>query len=151
MAADILFIGSDLSSGSHIRTVLETVGYTVQPVPTFQEALDVMDPQTTHLIFIDTTTAGLGLGEQIASVQAVNSNIEFVLLADFQDPILEQEAKDCGVTSWLYRPVTAPEIILRVASALEMGSIVGRDGVAEEQDSHGDREETIGRRGEETD
>ncbi len=142
MAADIFIIGADSSTGGQIEGVLETVGYKVQTFQGVPEALVDLEPRATHLVFIDTNTVGFELGEDLENIQRLAPGMEFILIADYQDPILEQEAAKHGVTRWIYRPFTAPEIILRVFSALEGASSVGPDGVAEVAEDANDREKS---------
>jgi len=135
MSADIFIIGTNPSTGGQIQTVLQTVGYSVLCTDTVAEALASISPTETQLVFLDTTTISFGLADEISNILAVGPKIEFILIAEYQDPILEQEARSRSVVRWLYRPFTAPEVILAVAAALEMASAVGKDGVAEEHQS----------------
>jgi len=143
MAADIFVVGTGLGTSDQVRSVLETVGYDVDVFGDFDSALAELEEQRPNLIFLDTATVGFDLGEDIRQMQSAISSLDFILLADFQDPLLEKEASGLGVQSWLYHPFTAPEIILKVASVLESASSVGADGVAEEAaDSKREKEET---------
>jgi DNA-binding NtrC family response regulator len=142
MAADIFIIGADSATGRQIESVLETVGYKVQSFPGVAEALVELDSQTTDLVFIDTSTVSFDLGEEIENIQRVAADIEFILIAEYQDPLIEEDAKRHNVKRWLYRPFTAPEIILKVFAALEGASSVGPDGLAEQNEPSGDREKS---------
>ena len=143
MAADIFVVGSGLGASDQVKSVLETVGYDVEVFPDFESAFAELENQRPSLVFLDTTSLGFDLGEDIRRMQSVISNLDFILMADFQDPLLEQEAGDLGVNSWLYHPFTAPEIILKVASVLESASSVGANGIAEETaDTKKEKEET---------
>ncbi|MCA9411877.1 MAG: hypothetical protein KC931_00730 [Candidatus Omnitrophica bacterium] len=132
MAADIFVVGTGLGTSDQIKSVLETVGYDVEVYPDFGTALNDLEEQRPSLVFIDTQTVGFDLGEDIRQMQSVIQNLDFIMIADFQDPLLEREAVGLGVNAWLYQPFTAPEIILKVASVLESASSVGPDGVPEE-------------------
>jgi len=142
MSADIFVIGVDDSVSDQIRSILGTVGYEVAVYSNIEEAVSALEPGRTNLVFIDTASVGFDLGEDIAQIQAVIPNMDFILIAEYQDPLIEQEALQRRVNSWLYRPFTAPEIILKVASALEMASSVGEDGVPEDAESPAEREES---------
>jgi DNA-binding NtrC family response regulator len=142
MSADIFIIGSDAACNEQLESVLETVGYEVAASSDIEEAISCLEPGRTSLVFIDTSTVGFELGEDIARIQSVISNMEFILIAEYQDPLIEQEALQHGVNNWLYRPFTAPEIILKVAASLEMASSVGMDGLAEEGEAKGEKEES---------
>ncbi len=143
MAADIFVVGTGLGTSDQVKSVLETVGYDVEIFPDFDSALGELGDQRPSLVFLDTATVGFDLGEDIRQMQGVISNLDFILIADFQDPLLEREAVGLGINSWLYQPFTAPEIILKVASVLESASSVGPDGVPEEiRNTAKEREET---------
>ncbi len=143
MPADIFVVGTGLGTSDQVKSVLETVGYDVEIFSDFESSLAELDDQRPSLIFLDTATVGFDLGEDIRQMQAVISTLDFILVADFQDPLLEKEASGLGIQSWLYQPFTAPEIILKVASVLESASSVGADGVAAEAaDSKKEKEET---------
>ena len=141
MSADIFIIGSDAACNEQLESVLGTVGYEVASSSDVEEAISSLEPGRTSLVFIDTSTVGFELGEDIARIQNVISNVEFILIAEYQDPLIEQEALQHGVNNWLYRPFTAPEIILKVAASLEMASSLGEDGLAKE----GERKESAER------
>ena len=115
MSADILIVGSDSAVNEQLMSVLETVGYEVAVSSDVDEALTSLEPGRTSLVFIDTATVGIELGEDIGRIQNLAPNMEFILIAEFQDPLVEQDALQHGVNNWLYRPFTAPEIILKVA------------------------------------
>ena len=123
--------------------MLETVGYEILCFADLEGALDSLDSSRTSLVFIDTSTVGFELGEDLDRIQSASSEMEFILIAEYQDPLIEQEAVSHGVNNWLYIPFTAPEIILKVASSLEMASQVGPDGVATEAESDSDREGSV--------
>jgi DNA-binding NtrC family response regulator len=131
MSADIFIIGADEATGSQIEAVLGSVGYKIQSFSGIAEALVELDAQTTHLVMIDTSTAGFEIGDEIESLQRIAPSIEILLITEYQDPLIEQDAKNHHVNRWLYRPFTAPEIILKVFSALEGASTVGPDGLAD--------------------
>lgn len=142
MPADIFVVGRGLGASDQLKSVLDTVGYDVEVFTDFEAALSVLGEHRPSLIFLDTATVGFDLGEDIRQMQAVIPNLDFIMIADFQDPILEREAVGIGVNSWLYQPFTAPEIILKVASVLESASSVGPDGVpAENKEMAQEREE----------
>ena len=140
MSADIIIIGTDASVNDQISGILETVGYEVGMCSDRDQALTTLDPSRTRLVFIDTTSVGFELGDDIDQIKSIASDIYFILIAEYQDPLIEQEAVQHGVNNWLYRPFSAPEIILKVASCLEMASSVGDDGIAEDSETSGDRE-----------
>ena len=140
MSADILIVGSDNAVNEQILSVLQTVGYEVVVSSDIEQAIDSIEPGRTSLVFLDTATVGFGLGDDIARIQTIAPNMEFILIAEFQDPLIEQDAFRHGVNNWLYRPFTAPEVILKVAAALELASSVGEDGVPEDGERSGDRE-----------
>lgn len=132
MSVDILMVGTNTDLHAQIRAVLEAVGYQVVECSVIEEAMGYFEPNAIQLVFLDTGSLSLELGEDIARIRGVNNSAEFVLVAEYQDPLVEQEAQQQGVNRWLYEPFTAPEIILTVASALEMGSSVGPEGIGEQ-------------------
>jgi DNA-binding NtrC family response regulator len=135
MSADIFVIGTDPAICGQIESVLETVGYDVACYSDIEETVGALDPGRTNLVFVDTDAVGFELGEDIERIQAVCPNMDFILIAEYQDPLIEQDAFRHGVNSWLYRPFSAPEIILKVAAVLEGATTVGDDGVPKEAES----------------
>ena len=140
MSADIIIIGTDSSVNDRISGVLEIVGYDVGICSDLDQALITLDSTRTKLVFIDTTSVGFELGDDIEQIKSILSEVYFILIAEYQDPLIEQEAVQHGVNNWLYRPFTAPEIILKVAACLEMASSVGDDGIAKESERSKDRQ-----------
>lgn len=129
MAAEIFIIGADDATGGMLENVLEAVGYKVQAFIGFPEAIESLSPTGTHLVFIDTASAGHDLEDEIEAIQRVVPNIEIILIADYQDPLIEDDARRHHIGIWLYRPFTPPEVILKVFGALEGASSVGADGL----------------------
>ncbi|GMV66950.1 MAG: hypothetical protein KJ050_11725 [Candidatus Omnitrophica bacterium] len=129
MTAEIFIIGADGATGGMLENVLEAVGYKVQAFSGFPEAMESLSPSGTHLVFIDTASAGLDLKDEIEAIQRVIPNIEIILIADYQDPLIEDDARKHHVGTWLYRPFSPPEVILKVFGALEGASSVGADGL----------------------
>lgn len=129
MAADIFIIGTDSATSDQITRVLETVGYKLQAFPNVSEALSELDPHQTHLVFVDTSNLSADFGPEIESIQQISPGMEFILLAEYQDPLVEEDAKRHNIHRWIYRPFTPPEIILKVFAALEGASSVGMDGL----------------------
>ena len=132
MAAEIFIIGADSDTGGRIENVLEAVGYKIRSFLGVPQAMVALHPLTTHLVFIDTATAGFDLADEIEAIQRVAPNIEIILIADYQDPLIEDDAKKHRIGLWLYRPFTPQEIILKVFSALEGASSIGPDGLPEQ-------------------
>lgn len=140
MSSDIIIIGTDSAVNDQISGILQIVGYEVGICSDLDQALSTIDSTRTRLVFIDTSTVGFELGEDIDQIRSISSEVYFVLIAEYQDPLIEQEAVQHGVNNWLYRPFKAPEIILKVASCLEMASSVGDDGIAKESEKSKDRQ-----------
>jgi DNA-binding NtrC family response regulator len=141
MSSDIIIIGTDSTVNDQISGILQIVGYEVGVCSDLDQALSTLDSTRTRLVFIDTSSVGFELGEDVDQIRSVSSEVYFILIAEYQDPLIEQEAVQHGVNNWLYRPFTAPEIILKVASCLEMASSVGDDGIPKESEKSKDRQD----------
>ncbi len=139
MAAEIFIIGADSETGAQIENVLEAVGYKIRSFLGVPQAMVALHPLTTHLVFIDTATAGFDLADEIEAIQRVAPNIEIILIADYQDPLIEDDAKKHRIGLWLYRPFTPQEIILKVFTALEGASSIGPDGLPQQDARTGQR------------
>jgi DNA-binding NtrC family response regulator len=129
MAAEIFIVGADSTTGRMIEDVLKAVGYKVRCFQGVPQALVGLDPQNTQLIFIDTASTGTDLSAEMEEIQQRAPLVEMILIADYQDPLIEEDARKHHIGNWLYRPFKPQEIILKVFSALEGASLLGPDGI----------------------
>jgi DNA-binding NtrC family response regulator len=123
LSSDILIVDGERSRLDSLQDILETVGYGVTIADSAQKALNVVNPNTHKLVFINLYLPDLGGMDLLRELRPILPNASAVLLTETQDIIAEHEAKNLGVHRWLYLPVRPEEVIRCAAEVLEQASL----------------------------
>jgi len=118
-----LIVDGERARLDSLRDILETVGYGVTIADSAQKALNVVNPNTHKLVFINLYLPDLGGIELLRELRPILPNASSVLLTETQDIIAEHEGRNLGVHRWLYLPVRPEEIIRCAAEVLEQASL----------------------------
>lgn len=125
LAAEILIVEGDVTRLHTLQDILQTVGYGVSAAGSGQEALEVINPHTHKLVFINTDLPDMGGLELLRDMRPILPNAHVILMTEYEDIIAQQEARQLGRHKWLYLPLRPEEVIRAAAGALEQASIAG--------------------------
>lgn len=123
MPAEILIVDGDVGRLNMLQDVLQTVGYGVTGSRSAQDALEVINPTTHKLVFINLQLPDLSGTELLRELRPIVPNARAVFLAEGEDLVAQQEVRGMGVHKWLYLPVRPDEVIRCAAEILEQASL----------------------------
>lgn len=128
MPGEILIVDGNPSRLKTLQDILQTVGYGVIGAESGQEALELLNPHTIKLVFINLVLPDVSGIELLREMRPIIPNATAVLVTEAEDIIAQQEARGLRVRKWLYAPFRPEDVIRAAAESLEQASLADRNG-----------------------
>jgi signal transduction histidine kinase/ActR/RegA family two-component response regulator len=119
----ILLVDDEKTIATMLCTMLERLGYQVQPVTDSREALEVFraQPDSFDLVITDQTMPHLTGGELAKELLAIRADIPIILCTGFSTNFTEELAKKLGIREYIMKPVIVQELSRKIRAALHNG------------------------------
>jgi signal transduction histidine kinase/ActR/RegA family two-component response regulator len=119
----ILLVDDEKAIATMLSTMLERLGYHVQPITDSVEALEMFkaQPELYDLVITDQTMPHLTGGELAKELLAIRADIPIILCTGFSASFTEELAKKIGIREYLMKPVIIQELTEKIRAALKKG------------------------------
>jgi signal transduction histidine kinase len=115
----ILIVEDSMIVSTHIRTVLDQVGYqTCKVVASGEEAIEQLEKATPDLILMDIILAGELNGIEAAAIIQAKHKIPIIYLTAMTDKRTIESAKLTGPYSYVIKPFDEKDLVTRIEIAL---------------------------------
>lgn len=110
-------------------------GYAVTPVPTGEDALEMVGREPFDVVLLDEMMPGMGGLETLTAIQAKRAGLPVILITKSEQESLMDEALGRRITDYLTKPVNPSQVFLAVKKVVESQDLV-RSQAARDYVSH---------------
>jgi DNA-binding response OmpR family regulator len=103
---------------------LETKGYSVTAAKSGDEALDILERDKFHLIFLDENMPGLTGLETLGIIKEKYSNIPVIMITKSEEESIMEEAIGSKIADYLIKPVNPNQILLAIKKNIDSSRLV---------------------------
>jgi YesN/AraC family two-component response regulator len=103
-----------------LKNILTSNGFTVDDVPSAEEALKKIYETNYHLVLSDLVLEGMGGLELLENIKVISPRTLVILITGYGSVKTAVDAMRLGVYDYLLKPCDENELLLRVRRALEM-------------------------------
>jgi CheY-like chemotaxis protein len=114
---------------------LQERGYAVTPVPTGEDALEMVGREPFDVVLLDEMMPGMGGLETLSAIQEKRAGMPVILITKSEQESLMDEALGRRITDYLTKPVNPSQVYLAVKKVVEAQDLV-RSQAARDYVSH---------------
>ncbi|MGL4631710.1 MAG: response regulator, partial [Leadbetterella sp.] len=103
---------------------LESKGYSVTPVPSGSDALDLVEKQSFDLIFLDEMMSGMTGLDTLDHIKKIKPNIPVVMITKSEEERIMESAIGAKIADYLIKPINPNQILLTVKKLLDNKRLV---------------------------
>lgn len=124
MKVNVLIVEDELLIASHLKMVLEELGYApFEPVYSKEDAFRILESTTPDIAILDIHLASENDGIEIAEKIRSTFKIPFIFLTSNSDKATVQEAKKTNPSAFLVKPFTEDELYAAIEVAMSNFSL----------------------------
>ena len=108
---------------SHI-IYLESKGYSVTPVNSGNDAIEILESSKFDLVFLDENMPGLSGLETLNLIKKSHPNLPIVMITKNEEESIMEEAIGSKISDYLIKPVNPNQILLTIKKNLEFSKLI---------------------------
>ncbi|MBT5859090.1 MAG: bifunctional response regulator/alkaline phosphatase family protein [Flavobacteriales bacterium] len=103
---------------------LENKGYSVTPVNSGNEALDLIESKKFDLVFLDENMPGLSGLETLSLMKKKQANLSVIMITKSEEESIMEEAIGSKISDYLIKPVNPNQILLSIKKNIDTSRLV---------------------------
>ncbi|BHH85986.1 response regulator [Desulforhopalus sp. 52FAK] len=117
----VLYVDDEASIAKLGKRLLESLGYTAEPISDPEKALDMVrnDPDKFDLLITDMAMPNMTGEQLVIETLKIRQNMPIIICTGYSAKISEKEAADIGARSFIMKPINKSELAKMVRKVLD--------------------------------
>jgi len=120
----ILWVDDEIELLKPHMIFLENKGYSVTPVNSGNEALDLIESKKFDLVFLDENMPGLSGLETLSLMKKKQANLSVIMITKSEEESIMEEAIGSKISDYLIKPVNPNQILLSIKKNIDTSRLV---------------------------
>jgi diguanylate cyclase (GGDEF)-like protein len=116
--AQILIVDDDVAVRTTMNEYIIAAGYTSDAVSCAEEALDLLDQKSFHVVITDIILPAMG-GLDLTKIIKKDKDADVIVMTGYSDDYSYEEAINIGASDFVIKPVRLEELLLRLKRVLK--------------------------------
>lgn len=131
--AKILWIDDEIDLLKPHIVFLEKKGYDITPINNVNEALELVEQNSFHLVLLDENMPGISGLDAIPMIKALDSHIKIVMVTKNEEEHIMEQAIGSQISDYILKPVNPNQVLLSLKKNLHSDSLVEQKTILEYQ------------------
>ena len=119
MQASILWADDEIDLLKPYILFLESKGYSVTPVNSGNDALEMVEKQRFDIVFLDENMPGMTGLEVLPQLKQMRPNLPVIMITKSEEEHIMEEAIGSKIADYLIKPLNPNQILLSVKKILD--------------------------------
>ena len=120
----ILWVDDEIELLKPHMIFLKNKGYSVTPVNSGNEALDLIESKKFDLVFLDENMPGLSGLETLSLMKKKQDNLSVIMITKSEEESIMEEAIGSKISDYLIKPVNPNQILLSIKKNIDTSRLV---------------------------
>ena len=114
----ILIVDDDVAVRNTMNEYINTAGYQSEAVSCAEEALEILDNKSFHVVITDIILPAMG-GLELTKIIKKDQDSDVIVMTGYSDDYSYEEAINIGASDFVIKPVRLEELLLRLKRVLK--------------------------------